>query len=329
MTITISDQAVEGLWHEVEATAQTDPSDPMDITCCYPAAIGQGYGRWVQLRPGLEIEIMQMRIHDRLLIEIPERTDGLRFHFHLLGHHADKHTVVGDREFALYGSGLSPQEVNDGPEQTALEITICILPKTLQSFIGNADQQLPKPLQHLIRPIEQENYTRVARITPIMEGLLWQIVRCAWQGITKRMYLEGKALELVSLVLEQESELQTGQQATKPLNAGTLERIHYAKTLLLLSVQKPPSLPTLAQQAKLNEYTLKRGFKQVFGKTVFAYLHDYRLVQARQLFEQGQMSVTEVMAAVGLCDRQYFAASFRKKFGLSPRECLMQYRRLR
>lgn len=288
--------------------------------------MGQGYVRYIKLRPGLEIEIFQSRLHDRVLTQCPECPEWLRFHFHLLGLHIDKHTMVGDREFALYGSGLSPKEINDGPAQMALEITICLYPHTLQSFVGRADSQWPQPLRHLIRPAEQENYTRVARLTPMMEGILWQIVRCSRQGVTKRMYLEGKALELVSLVLEQESEIQTGQRATKQLNAGTLERIHYAKTLLLLDVQEPPSLPELAQQAKLNEYTLKRGFKQVFGTTVFAYLHDYRLEQARQLLELGQMSVSEVMTAVGLGDRQYFAASFRKKFGISPREYLMQNR---
>ncbi len=113
------------------------------------------------------------------------------------------------------------------------------------------------------------------------------------------------------------------------VNAGNLERINYAKTLLLRDVQNPPSLPQLAHQAQLNEYALKRNFKQVFGTSVFAYLQDYRLEQARQLFEGGHMSVAEVMLAVGLSDRQYFAAAFRKKFGISPRDCMMQFKQSR
>lgn len=155
---------------------------------------------------------------------------------------------------------------------------------------------------------------------------MWQILRCPFQGITKRMYLESKALELVSLVLEQESEIQKGKRAIKPLNAGTLERIYYARTLLLQNLHQPPSQPDLAKQAKLNEYTLKRGFRQVFGTTVFAYLHKYRLEQARQLLTTGQMAVSEVMTAVGFADRHHFAVSFRKQFGLSPRDFLMRHK---
>ncbi|NDJ17451.1 helix-turn-helix domain-containing protein [Myxacorys almedinensis] len=326
MTMTISEQAFNDLCQEVEATAQADPNDPLDVTYAYPATLGQGVTRVIQLRSGLGIEIFQGRIYQHHRVQYSEDPGWLEYHFHLLGQHIDTHTMVGDKEYALYGSGSAPREIRDAPEQQALEVQIYLQPEALQGFVSNRSGQLPSSLQHLIRPVSQEIYTRVAKLTPGMESILWQIVRCGHQGVLKRLYLEGKALELMSLVLEQESEIQTGQRAVKSLNAGTLERIHYAKTLLLLDVQAPPSLPELARQAKLNEYTLKRGFKQVFGTPVFVYLHQYRLEQARHLLEQGHLSVSEVMTAVGLSDRQYFAASFRKKFGFSPREYLMQYR---
>ena len=38
------------------------------------------------------------------------------------------------------------------------------------------------------------------------------------------------------------------------------------------------------------------------------------------------MSVTEVMQAVGYRDRHHFAAAFRKKFDINPRDYLMQYK---
>lgn len=326
MTFTISLQAWENLIQEVDEATLDDPLDPLDVTWQYPKSIGHGYIRQIELREGLELEILNFRLCDRLIINCPEHPEWLRFHCHLSGQHEDKLTIVGDREFALYGSGLAPQELNDGPKQKALEVTVYIQPETLCSFIGNSNRQLPSELQHVIRPVEQENYTRVAKITPLMESVMWQILRCPFQGFTKRMYLESKALELVSLVLEQESEIQKGERAIKPLNAGTLERIHYAKTLLLQNLHQPPSLPDLAKQAKLNEYTLKRGFRQVFGTTVFAYLHKYRLEQARQLLTTGKMAVSEVMAAVGFSDRHHFAATFRKQYGLSPREFMMRHK---
>lgn len=44
--------------------------------------------------------------------------------FDLALQYDDKHTQVADREFALYRGGLSLKEINDRPEQTALEVMI-------------------------------------------------------------------------------------------------------------------------------------------------------------------------------------------------------------
>lgn len=335
MTITISDQAFLELLQETFESSQHPDTDSFDVIWKYPQPLGQGYIRQIQLREGLTLEIIDCRLHERLIIELPERPNWLTYHFHLFGQHEDKHTVVGNKEYALYGSGLAPKETNDGSEQQALEVTVCIHPETLCSFIGDTTGQLPTELQPLVRPIEQEYYTRVAAVTLTMETVLWQILQCPYRSITKRMYLESKALELASLVLEQESEIQMGGYATshgdaertyrlgerdmQPLNPKALEQIHYARTLLLQNLHNPPSLVDLARQAKLNEYTLKRGFRQVFGTTVFGYLHDYRLEQARQLLETGNMNVVKVAQTVGFASRSYFATAFKKKFGLNPK----------
>lgn len=124
MTFTISLQAWEDLQQEVNGTTQYDPLDPLDVTWQYPKSIGHGYIRQIELRQGLELEILNFRLCDRLIINCPERPEWLIFHCHLSGQHEDKLTIVGDREFALYGSGLAPQELNDGPKQKALEVTV-------------------------------------------------------------------------------------------------------------------------------------------------------------------------------------------------------------
>ncbi|WP_169267182.1 helix-turn-helix transcriptional regulator [Brasilonema octagenarum] len=327
MTITITHQAYKDLWEKIkETTRHCDPSDPLDVIWKYPQQLGHGYIRCIELREGLEVEIFDCRLRNRLILELPERLDWLKFHFHLFGQHEDKHTNVGNKEYAVYGSGLAPKERNDGPEQRALEVTVLIHPDTLCSFISNPTGQLPTGLQQLIRPIEQECYTRVATVTSAMETVLWQILRCPYRGIPKRIFLESKALELVSLVLDQEIEIHTGDDRTiiQPLKPGTLDRIHYAQTLLQKNLHNPPSLVNLAQQAKLNECTLKRGFRQVFGTTVFGYLHNYRLEQARQLLAIGDMKVAEVAETVGFASRSYFAISFKKKFGLNPKDYQQQ-----
>ena len=74
----------------------------------------------------------------------------------------------------------------------------------------------------------------------------------------------------------------------------------------------------LSRMVGLNDCTLKKGFREVFDTTAFGYLYNYRLETARNLLETRNAKVTDVVRMVGFKDRSYFAAAFRKKFGVNP-----------
>ncbi len=65
----------------------------------------------------------------------------------------------------------------------------------------------------------------------------------------------------------------------------------HAREYLLEHALQPPSLTELAKIAGINEFKLKQGFKQVFNNTVYGYLSDYKLNQARELLVQGNMAI--------------------------------------
>jgi AraC-like DNA-binding protein len=322
LTISISEEAFDDLYDEtVEDCYQLDPDDELDMVQLTPMLVGHGYSRKIILREGLELHIDNSRWCNRLLIIRPERESWLDFHFHLCGQHKDKYTEVGDHQYVLYGSGIAPKDIIDSIHSDyVLEVTVSMQPEVLHSFIGNFQGQLPAQFSHLIRKPDQEHYTRCGSITPMIKRMLWQILRCPYQGVTKRMCLQGKILEIVALVLEQEAEIYKGQIQTISLEPERRDRIYHAREILLQNLDHPLSLGELARQAGLNECTLKREFRQVFGKTVFSYLRDYRLEQARQLLETEDISTTEVSRLVGFANRGYFAAAFREKFGLNPKE---------
>jgi AraC family transcriptional regulator, transcriptional activator of the genes for pyochelin and ferripyochelin receptors len=83
-------------------------------------------------------------------------------------------------------------------------------------------------------------------------------------------------------------------------------------------MDEPPSLLTLARQVGLNDFKLKRGFRQVFGTTVFGYLHEHRMERARQLLEERRLNVTAVACTVGYANPSHFAGAFKRKFGVNP-----------
>jgi AraC-like DNA-binding protein len=57
----------------------------------------------------------------------------------------------------------------------------------------------------------------------------------------------------------------------------------------------------------------------IFGTTVFGYLRQCRMEQARLLLLEGRMNVREAAQAVGYASQSRFAAVFRKTFGVNPK----------
>ena len=324
--VSVSHQASPDFPEEGEEFVQTDPFDSWDLTRLDPDAGEPGTTRRsISLRQGLKLEVLDTSFWDEFSSVMAEHVaDAVEFHFHIQGHHDDELTQVGDREFCIRGSGLHPKRRLYAPEQRALEVSLWVGEAVLRSMLTPESGELPREVTHWVRSEDELCYARVGKVTPPLERVLWEIVRCPWQGMPKRLFLESRALELLSLMAGWEQTLQ-GQQARQKLPAGTRERLHYARELLLQHLHQPLTLAELAQRSQLSECTLKQGFKQEFGTTVFDYLLDYRLEQARELLERGTMQVAEVMTAVGLKNRSYFAAAFRRKFGQNPKQYQQQF----
>ena len=95
------------------------------------------------------------------------------------------------------------------------------------------------------------------------------------------------------------------------------DSIHFAREYLLQNATQPPSLTELAKIAGINEFKLKQGFKALYNNTVFGYLTDFKLNQARELLVCN-LPIKEVADRLGYSSVQHFNSAFRKKFGLPP-----------
>ncbi|AEE48615.1 helix-turn-helix transcriptional regulator [Haliscomenobacter hydrossis] len=150
-----------------------------------------------------------------------------------------------------------------------------------------------------------------------MLNLIHNIVNCAYTEGLKKMYLLSKSIEF--LVLQAEACTLAQQPAYQHLKTKYDEEcIHYAREYLLNHVENPPSLSELAKIIGLNEYKLKRGFKEVFGNTVFGYLAEARLEIAKNEILDSKKNISQIAAELGYSSVQHFSHAFRKKFGFSP-----------
>lgn len=162
-------------------------------------------------------------------------------------------------------------------------------------------------------------------LTPAARLALESIRRCPFVGPLRELALTARGNDLLL-------EFLTTLSLAGPSRPGTLLRsaigqIETAAAYLANHLEQPPSVSELARHFGLSETTLKRGFHQVYGTTVFGYLRSRRMERAKTLLESGEATVLEASTLVGYSNPSNFAAAFRQQFGLNPKEFQLGSRR--
>jgi AraC-like DNA-binding protein len=300
-------------------------ADETDTLWNYPSQWGRGFVRSIELREGLLLSLGDYHLHHDLIVTSADREHPIELGFALAGRISSDLIAVQPGQHVLCGSGLALGEVRHHlANQRMVDLSIHIEPVLLCQWC-NGTGDLPPELCYLIKPLDQPYYTQISTTTAAMQAVIQQILQCPFQGLTQRMYLESKIWELMALELAQSPQIDCSNDRSKPLKPEDVERIHYAKEVLVSRLSNPPSLMELARLVGINDCKLKAGFRQVFGTTVFGYLHNCRMERSRQLLEAGEMSVAQAAQTVGFVNRSHFAIAFRKKFGVNP----STYRRTR
>ncbi len=285
-----------------------------------PKGISHGYRRWFHLRPGISLLIEDYNLQENLIVETCHTQPYmfLELGFSLFGHNPGVNLRTGQNFVSLeIDSGESDYKEWQA-QKRILKLDIHIEYSLFKSLILSHLDKLPVNLRNIIEKANDEiNYLHVGSTTVQMQTILRQILNCPYQALTRQLYLEAKVLELMALRLEdlQDSPL---LHSTTTLKPEQIESIYEARDILISNFTNPPTLLVLARQVNLNDCTLKKGFQQIFGTTVFGYLHNYRMERAKELLLDAKLTVNQVAQTVGYASRSAFMIAFRKKFGASP-----------
>jgi AraC family transcriptional activator of pyochelin receptor len=131
------------------------------------------------------------------------------------------------------------------------------------------------------------------------------------------MFFFSKSIEMLVLQAESFNKL-LYKKSLYIKNDYDKERILFARDYLIKHIERPPTLTQLSKIAGINEYKLKRGFKETFNQTAFEYLSDVRLETAKNDLLDKTKSITEIAFELGYSSLQHFSAAFKKKFGVAP-----------
>jgi len=102
------------------------------------------------------------------------------------------------------------------------------------------------------------------------------------------------------------------------------EKIVKAREVLIQHIGEPITIKELSRKVAINECYLKKGFKEMFGTTIFDFYQSQRMEHAKYLLYEKGLSVTEVSLMLGYSSISHFSTAFKKHTGLKPCELLFR-----
>jgi len=217
-------------------------------------------------------------------------------------------TLQKGRYHTFYCSALDVDLVVNRPTDV---FTICLTQRFIRKLLGK--DILPENFEGG----GEEPFTLVTT-DEYRDGrfnvLIKEIMQAGQADYIRRIFLEAKILELLSIQLER---LENKQIPPGNFSKEDVSKLEEAKALVERNMQTPCSLIELARKTGLNDFKLKKGFKELFGNTVFGYLFELRMDSAYQLLKEGK-TVGEVSEIVGYKNAHHFTSAFKKKYNLLP-----------
>ena len=106
-------------------------------------------------------------------------------------------------------------------------------------------------------------------------------------------------------------------------NEADREKIVKSREILIQHIGEPITIKELSRKVAINECYLKKGFKELFGTTIFDFYQSQRMEHAKYLLYEKGLSVTEVSLMLGYSSISHFSTAFKKHTGLKPCELLL------
>lgn len=167
------------------------------------------------------------------------------------------------------------------------------------------------------------SFTKTVSICGRTRMVLENMINTNYEGSMLNIFMNGQIQMVLLYSLEclvDEKELEFTCKFLS--NSFDREKIIKAREILLQNIGTPLTIKELSRKVAINECYLKKGFKEMFGTTVFDFYQSQRMEHAKYLLYDKGLSVTEVSVLLGYSSISHFSTAFKRHTGLKPCELL-------
>ncbi|MCC6635907.1 MAG: helix-turn-helix transcriptional regulator [Chitinophagaceae bacterium] len=166
-------------------------------------------------------------------------------------------------------------------------------------------------------------FTKIFPVCNKKRNVLDALLNHSYTGALENIFINAKIHELLLYSLDcLVDEKEDGFTCKFLADERSRQAIYDARDILLKHIGDPLTIKELSRKVAINECYLKKGFKEIFGTTIFDFYQQQRMEHAKYLLYEKSLSVTDVSALLGYSSISHFSAAFKKHTGLKPCELL-------
>ncbi|MFT3703763.1 MAG: AraC family transcriptional regulator [Agriterribacter sp.] len=211
-----------------------------------------------------------------------------------------------------------------GKEDTIDVFSLTFRPEHLQQFVKS-----PKTDGFTNQVLSFKHTSSFSKILPLCSRTrmaLESLINNSYTESLENIYINAQTQMLLLYSLEcilgdKEEETFTCKFLA---NESDREKILRARDVLLQHIGEPITIKDLSRKVAINECYLKKGFKEIFGTTIFDFYQSQRMEHAKYLLYEKGLSVTDVSLMLGYSSISHFSTAFKKHTGLKPCELLLR-----
>lgn len=269
---------------------------------------------------GIHIGYAHLSFEEKTKISFVNKTETIKMHFVLSGNTMMRSEIL-THPFESYHHNLiySPKSKTSWEWEADTELRLFeVSMKTdfFKKYVSKKDPYISLFIDAIEKQIHSCLIDENLTVTSEMIAIIKEITDCEREGIYKKMFVEAKIIQLLLLQLEQ---LCCNNCPIKCLlKKSDTAKMYQVRDIILSNLKHPFSLKELAHLVSTNEFTLKKGFKAIFGTTVFGFLNDIKMEKAQKLLTEQKLTITQVAELVGYKNATHFTTAFKKKYGTLP-----------
>ena len=207
------------------------------------------------------------------------------------------------------------------PKNVKLELTVVlIMPDKINIGKSENSKILQKTIQSLKFISNKSPYKYFGEINLNTAKYAKIAIKNERTNVSGRLLTQSAIIQILATQYEAYEAEKNNDEFKSPLKENDLEKIVKLGDYISENMSSKLTVKELSKVSGLSPLKLQEGMRFLHGKSLNSFIRDVKLEHAKDLIQNTDLSISEVVYKIGFNNRSYFSKIFRQRFGLLPFE---------